>query len=321
MLEHTIFSEEMIASQWQFDPGIVFGHYLQTTRGGFDFHPLHQFPPLIGRPPVKNNEIIISTSLAKKLGLSSPKMVEPTLLHGTYVLFQQGQGDLNSVQCAKRFSLSVVGFVQSDQLSLYQQPEWLDGFFRFSVGLQNNELKHQQMIWMMEDNIPIKETIHKLEKNHPDYTFASPTFDIFSTIDATMEDIQLIIFSVASISIVISLLLNSLVNYLSVNDSLYQIGLLGYLGIPGVERIKLFVVSSLLQGGQSFLMASFELVVLQQIITVILHQELGYIGSQTILFQPFIVVALLSLGISLVSSFFASYRLSRLSPIQALQAR
>ena len=321
MLENTIFSEEMIASQWQFDPGIVFGHYLQTTRGGFDFHPLHQFPPLIGRPPVKNNEIIISTSLANKLGLSSPKMVEPTMLYGTYVLFQQGQGDLDSVQCAKRFSLSVVGFIQSDQLSLYQQPEWLDGFFRFSVGLQNNELKHQQMIWMMEDNIPIKETIHKLEKNHPDYTFASPTFDIFSTIDATMEDIQLIIFSIASISIVISLLLNSLVNFLSVNDSLYQIGLLGYLGIPGVERIKLFVVSSLLQGGQSFLMASFELVVLQQIITVILHQELGYIGSQTILLQPFIVVALFSLGISLVSSLFASYRLSRLSPIQALQAR
>ena len=314
-LDHVTFNEETLSSQWRFAPGIAYGHYLHTTRGGFDFSILSEKVDIIGHRPMKTEEVIISTGLAKILGISMKITDLPLSIHGTYVM-----GNDNKVTIAMHFSLLIVGMIKEEKQTIYQQHFWLNDFFRYLIGMQNDDLIPTHYVWMCGNQANMSSELSRMTHLFPTLSFDSPTQDIFTTIDGTMRDIEHIIFAIASLAVLISILLNSLVNYLSVYDSLFQIGLLGYIGISTNQRAKLFVYHALFQGGQSFLFAVAELMILQQVIHQVLKAELGYIGSAKLAFFPYVVMGGFAFIMALLSSVFAISKLNKLSPIKALQS-
>ena len=295
---------------------VLSGHYSQSMNGGVNFSPIKEKLSL-GELPKTIDEIVVSTSFLKKLTGSTNIPKDPIKVAVTTSEVSKTNGEI--VRDFKIIELRVTGTIKNDKHFIYQNSDWLISFFQSRVGVSAYYLGVNTIAMDVQDEKHIEETINKLSKAFPDYTFSNPLTDINNSIDEVCGYMEIALASFSSIAMIISIMLLTISNYLHVLESQKEIGLARCIGINKKEARKFLYSHSFILCGISFLLASIQLVVINIIIGFFLGKEFGGGFAMNFDIKSLLFMFIFAVTISLISSFLMAKSVSKISPLDALK--
>ncbi len=291
----------------------VEGHFSKSNSEGLVFEPTYSLA--FGRRPLNYQEIVLSDELCHRLNLSDP------INKSVYFTFPVVEDYLPSGYISRDFktvSLKVVGVSKSGKLSLNHDEGWSILFFQTMLGISSLELNVENLAIKIDKNHE-SSVISKLSRAFPNYEVYSPLKDVRDSIDQICHYIELILLIVSVTSVLIASLILIICNYLHYMEAKKDIGLVRCLGSKKSESKKFVYYHSFLMTGLSLVLSTIELLIVSFFLSKAFSESLG-ISSQFV-FEPksILYMLLVSLFISLVSSFFISLRITKMEPLDCLR--
>ena len=290
---------------------VVSAHYSTSLQGGVVFKTAPknmEFNSL--------SEVAISRGLANKLFPN-----EDPIGKSLYYAYNDSDKVFTDGSIMHNFMINhfdVVSIVDDNDYAIYQQADFLVLFFQCRLGVSAFNLQYYYVSYETNKK-NISSTIEILNKSFADYEFFNPMSDFNAGVDEVCSYISLGLSFLSISALVVSILLLATCSYLHTIENKKDIGLARCLGISKRESAKFLYSYSLITGLLSFLMSSFELLILTGMsafsISSILHT------SSTFVFNPLSLVIMfgLSIGISLISSVLFAHRLTKMDPIESLK--
>ena len=291
---------------------MVEGHFTKTKTEGLTFEPNYKL--VAGRKPINYQEIVVSNSLLKKLGIENP--INQTI----YFSFPVRE-DLNPKGYLSRdfvnVPLKIVGVSNSGRYSLSHNEEWSILFFQCSLGISTFDLSVENIALQIDKDREVA-VIKLLEKAFPDYKFSSPLNDVKSSVLKICGYIETIMLICSIASVVIASLILFICNYLHFIETKKDIGLIRCLGVSKSESYKFIFSHSIVMTLIAFILSSIELLLVAFILSKALAKAL-YIESMFV-FNPISLFLMLGLSllISVISSLFLVKKVSFLDPLSCL---
>lgn len=250
--------------------GISGGNYLQSLDGSIKFSTY--YPELeSGRRPNNNQEIVISSGLAKKLGGQN-------VLGNRLILASVRHESVNSDnQIEKTYGKTkavIVGIVNEEKEYLYHSNLWTISFFRDCLEINPFMLIPTGVVFELDQNVNTDEIISNIQRIFQTYSFSSPQSDILKSVGNVLDYAEVILLAFSIIALVISFLFLGTMVLLSVNESKEEIKMFGYLGIGNGQIRGLFRNQTLLRCLLAFLISSIELVLIENILSMALNKTL-----------------------------------------------
>ena len=290
------------------------GDYAKSLQNGVNFS-VFDGNLLYGQQAEHIEEIMISTALFSELGCKS-------LGENLYVATSKKEVLVNGNTIIRDYvliKLKIVGLVKSNKLSLFHNKNWTILFYQSLVGVSVFNLQCQTLSFSLKEPSKIDRSIELTRKAFPQYEIVNPLSDINDSVDTVCFYITIVLIIFSMVATVISVLLLTICNYLYVIEGRKEIALARCIGVNKKESRKFVIFNSLIQCFVSFLVASFELVIISAIANLEVSQtlSLGFSFSfDPLSFLPMLVLALL---IALFSSALMSRRINKINPIDALK--
>ncbi len=295
--------------------GVCSGNFAKSLQNGVNFL-VFDGNLLKGREPFSLNEIVLSDSLFKELGLEE-------LGQTIYVATSKKDTLINGDKLISDYALiplNVVGIVSSSKNLIYHNMYWPILFYQCQVGISAFNLQCQNLAFHLNNSSEIETSISKAKMAFPQYEVINPLFDINESIDTVCFYITIVLMIFSLVTTTISILLLTICNYIYILEGRKEIALARCLGVSKKESQKFIYFHSLMQCLISFVIASFELVV----VSIIANMEIGNALSTgfNFSFNPISLPPMLGLAllIGLSSSFIMAKRINRINPIDALKA-
>ena len=292
---------------------IVEGHFTKGGGSGLVFEPSYSL--VRGREPVNYHEIIISSTLAERLGLEDPinKII--------YFSYPIKEDLLNSGYLLRDFKivgLKVVGINDSGKLSFSHNEAWTILFFQTMLGVSTFEININTLAIEINEGKEA-EVIDRLNRAFPFLNVDSPLSDIKESVDKVCFYIELITLIVSITSVIIAAFILFICNYLHVVEVKKDIGLIRCLGVKEKESRKFVYFHSFLMGGISLIFSFIELLVISFVLSKAFASVL--LTESIFVFNPMALVYMFGVAfvISLFSSALISHKTSSLNPIECLQ--
>lgn len=153
---------------------------------------------LYGNIPKNNTEIIVSSTLFKKLGIKINSEIEI------------------SHQLGKKAKLKVVGYIEGNQANLiYQKGSWSYEFFINELKLNQKDLICYQLSLLMENSNIIPYYVSFFTSDFSEYSFVSPLWEATKEIENILSYFELGIMILSFFSIFVSLLLVGIVIFIN----------------------------------------------------------------------------------------------------------
>lgn len=296
-------------------PGVESGNFAKTMQNGVNFSVIHQ-NPAIGRMPLLLDEIVVSEYLFNELGLKELDEI-------IYVATSKKQMLLNNNKLINDYALiplKVVGVIKSNKNLIYHQMNWPILFYQCQVGISAYDLQCQNLAFSLNNPDLINESVSKARKAFPQYEIINPLSDINESIDTVCFYVTIVLIVFSIITTVISVLLLTICNYIYILEGRKEIALARCLGVSKKESQRFLYYHSLIQCLVSFVIASFELV----IISIVANFEIGETLSTgfSFSFNPISLLPMLALSliIGFLSSFIMSKKITSINPLEALKA-
>ena len=292
--------------------GTIEGHFTKANTDGFSFDPNYSL--IRGRHPVNYHEIVVSNSLLEKL-----KIVDP-INKSIYFTFPIIENYLPSGYISREFKtipLKIVGVSNSGKYSLHHDESWSILFFQTMLGLSTLQLNVENISIQIDKQYE-EDIVARLNRSFPQYDVSSPLKDVRKSVDQICYYIELILLIVSISSIIIASLILIICNHLHFIEAKRDIGLVRCLGCKKSESKKFVYFHSFVMTGFSLLLSSIELLFISIVLSKTLADSLQ-IQSQFII-NPlsFLYMFLVNIVISIVSSFFISKEISKISPLECL---
>lgn len=279
---------------------VVHGNFLNGIQDGVRFST--KIDNLIaGRKPLNNNEIVISKGLAKR--------IDPNELGiGKYlnIAGEINEYVLENKQINKEYGFTkavIVGIVDEERNYLYHDNLWTISFFRDKLGISSFRLIPKSVVIELDSDVDASKIIKKLNKMFHEYNFASPSEELSSSVDSTLEYANVILIGFSILSTFISILLLGTVVLLNILESKEEVSLLNVLGIKHRDISSMFVVQSLIQGFLAFVVSAIEIVVVDIVISKALGDTLSVNLGYSINFIPVLIVFVISIVLPIITSF------------------
>lgn len=271
--------------------GIVQGNFLNSLGNGLRFST--RINNLIyGRLPRNNNEIVVSSGLAEKLG-----GIQEIL--GKYMVFAGDSDEIVAdgklIKTYRKTKILITGINEENKNYLYHSPDWTISFFRDKLGVSNFNLLPSGVVFELDEKIDTKKIVNLLSQKYRNYEFQSPLDVITDNINSTLEYANTILMAFSILSIVISVLLLCTIILLNIIESKDEILLFKYLGIKKSDVNSTFVYQSLFQGLLSLAFSIVELAVVDQIISYFLDDYLNISFKISVNLLPFAIVILIGI--------------------------
>ena len=296
--------------------GVLSGHYSKSAQNGVIFENIPK-KLLIGRAPQNLDEIVISTGMCKQLIGNLEYQTHP--LHLAFTSIERITGNNEVFRDFVRRKVKIVGLVESSKNVIYHNPNWTITYFQSRLGVSIYDLGINTISFDVNDKSQIDSSIRELKKAFPNYDVSNPLQDINEGVDriCLYLEIALMIFSI--IAVIISTLLLTISNYLHVMENRKDVGLARCIGIKKNESKKFLYTHAFIMTSLSFLLSSVELVACSVVIAFALSSSLD--SSFAYSFEPvsLLYMALLSLGISLISSLIIGQRMNSINPLEAIK--
>ena len=301
--------------QEELPDGVLSGNFAKSLQNGINYS-VFDGNLSAGRAPERLDEIVVSDALFRKLGLD---YLDQTI----YIATSQKDMVINGNKLISDYvliPLQVVGVVTSNKKQIYHQMNWPILFYQCQVGISAFNLQCQNLSFSLNDTHKIDESIELARKAFSQYNVINPLSDINESVDTVCFYITIVLIIFSIVTTTISVLLLTICNYIYIIEGRKEIALARCLGVSKKESQRFLYFHSLMQCLISFVIASFELV----IISLVANMEIGKTLSLgfTFSFDPICLLPMLglALGIGLLSSFIMARRINRINPIEALKA-
>ena len=295
--------------------GVLSGNFAKSLQNGINYS-VFAGNLTAGREPNSLDEIAISDTLFRKLGLDELDQI-------VYVATSQKDMVINGDKLISDYVLipiKVVGIVNSNKNLIYHQMNWPILFYQCKVGISAYNLQCQNLSFSLNDTHKIDESIELARKAFPQYSVVNPLSDINESVDTVCFYITVVLIIFSIVTTTISVLLLTICNYIYILEGRKEIALARCLGVSKKESQRFLYFHSLIQCFISFLIASFELVV----ISIVANMEIGKTLSLgfSFSFNPLSLLPMLGLALTIgvLSSFIMARRINRINPIEALKA-
>ena len=301
--------------QEELPDGVFSGNFAKSLQNGVNYS-VFDGKLCSGKEPTSLNEIVISDTFYRKLGYEE-------LGQTLYIATSKKDMVINGDKVISDYTLiplKVVGLVSSNKTQIYHQMYWPILFYQCQVGISAFNLQCQSLSFSLNDTRKIDTSLELAKKAFPQYSVINPLSDINDSVDTVCFYITIVLIIFSIVTTTISVLLLTICNYIYIIEGRKEIALARCLGVSKKESKRFLYYHSLMQCLISFVIASFELVV----ISVVANLEIGKslsIGFN-FSFNPISLLPMLGLALSigLLSSFFMAQRISRINPIEALKA-
>ena len=302
------------AVQMVLPDGVLMGHYSKSMQNGIIFEEIDD-NLIYGKSPETFNEIVISSSLSLKL-FGKENSVN-SVLYGAFCTKELL--DLNS-GIQREFAiteLKVVGIKKSSRNSIFHDRYWTIGFYKMCLGISAFELDINCFAVKTSGSTNTLE--EKLKKAFPNLKISNPTKSVFKSVDDICKYVEIALVAFSSVSVIVSIILLALCNYLHLIECYKDIGLARCLGLPKKETKKFVFFHSFVLCISAFMMSAVELTFVTLISSYELSKTLN--SKFEISFNPLSYILMLCLAclISLISSFFLSKNSEKISPLSCLK--
>ena len=295
--------------------GVKSGNFAKSLQNGVNFS-VFEGNLLIGRAPNDLDEIVMSTNLFKELGLSN---IDEIVYFATSKkeMLVDGEKIINDYVIVP---IRVTGLVKSNKNLIYHNRNWTILFYQCKVGISSFDLTCQNLSFPLHNSESIAGSISKANKAFPQFEIVNPLLDVNASIDKVCFYITIVLIIFSSVATIISVLLLTICNYIYIIEGRKEIALARCLGVNKKESQKFLYYHSLVQCLVSFVIASFELLV----ISIVANLEIGSTLSLdfSFSFDPIALLPMLALSIiiGVVSSLVMSRGINKINPIEALKA-
>ena len=295
--------------------GVYSGNFAKSLQNGINYS-VFEGNLIEGREPIGLDEIVLSDTFYRKLGYENLDQI-------LYVVTSKKEMLVNGDKLISDYALiplKVVGLVQSNKSTVYHKMSWPILFYQCKVGISAFNLQCQNLSFSLNNTNKIDKSIELAKKAFPQYSIINPLSDINDSVDTVCFYITIVLIIFSIVTTTISVLLLTICNYIYILEGRKEIALARCLGICKKESQRFLYYHSLMQCLISFVIASFELV----IVSVVANMEIGKSLSVgfSFSFNPLSLLPMLGLAlvIGLLSSFIMAKRINRINPIEALKA-
>lgn len=292
--------------------GTLEGHFSKSNIEGFVFEPNYKL--IHGNNPTNYQEIVISQAMMEKLKIDNP------INNNLFFTFPVVENLLPSGYISREFktvSLKIVGVSDSGKYALHHDESWSLLFFQTMLGVSTLELNVENLSIQI-DKAHEQEITSKLNRSFPQFDLYSPLKDVRKSVDDICYYIELILLIVSISSVIIASLILIICNHLHFLEAKKDIGLVRCLGCKKKESKKFIYFHSFMMTGFSLLLSSLELLVISFVLSKTLASSLHITSSFIINPMSFLYMFLVNVVISMISSFFISREISKISPLECL---
>ena len=297
--------------------GVLCGHYSKTLQNSVIFQEIDEKLEF-GDKPNTFDEIAISSKMA--VDLFGVENATGKTLHCAFTtketIYQTGEVN----RTFSLIELKITGIVKSSRYSLFHDSYWTYGFYQSRLGFSSFDLGINSISFSVRNEKRIEKIIGKIQKAFPQYDVVSPMQDINESVGEICTYIQFALIIFSSTSIIISILLLTICNYLHAKEVKRDIGLVRCLGVNKNESRKLIHAHSFLLCLISFGLSSIELTIINFITSLEMSNLFG--GTLNIGINPlsYIAMFVISMGIGILSSLFISKKDTSISAIESLKS-
>jgi ABC-type antimicrobial peptide transport system permease subunit len=174
--------------------------------------------------------------------------------------------------------------------------------------LSGNQSKNKEFFEYLKDSEKIQNGVYTKIKP---LTSATNTIDGFYTYIELFKTILLYV-SIAFSFFVVLLMINFI--SVSVSERKKEIGILRAVGAKGSDIFKIFACEGLMIGLGTFVFSYLTVLILSLVVNGIIKITMLVPG-----FVPIISMFSLSVGVSILSTFIATYKISKAKPVEAIR--
>lgn len=279
--------------------GLASGNYLKQNNNSVKFSSKLN-KSIVGRYPTSNNEIAISSGLAKLLRNNNEEDAINKILYVTSIVDYKINDDETIVPTFKTIKLRISGVSDSSKAEIYHNNDFSLTLFRDLLNISSFRLNIESITYLLDQKLSDEE-ISSLNKALDEYEFYSPLNDINETIDDTLSYIVLFLTIFSLFSIISSIILFSIYSFISFLEMRKEIAILALLGFSNYEIVKFFLFNNFLTSLISYLISSISLTTISLFISLVLYEMFKIEISIYFSYIPFLIMFLLIVIFSFIS--------------------
>ena len=294
--------------------GVMVGHFSKTMQESVRFAPIND-NLLAGRKSNNLDEIVISTSLAKKL-TGEENVMGKTL----YISYNDTEMLLDNGSLKRSFvntQVTICGLIDSPRFEIYHESYWTVNFFKSRLGVSAFDLSINSIAFSSTDTS--ERVLKKMSKAFPKYEVVNPMNGVNESVNQICSYISIAMSAFSIIATIIASLLLTMCTYLHVLDSQKEIALSRCLGVSKKESKKFVVYHTVTMCFISLIISLIEMVIVSIVSSFIvadsLHSEMTFSFDVKGVF----FMVCIALMIAFISSLWVSNKVSKLNPLDVLK--
>ena len=252
-----------------------------------------------GEAPKKMNEICISKKMAEQLNYDE--------FHDELYVTTNVEQQYNGFEFKNIFyttKLKIVGVVDAEKTLIYNEPAFSISLFRDLFHVSSFNLLANSIVYEL-DETPSKEEIEKYNEYFKEYEFNDP-LDMFSSgIEETLSYLEWILIGLSIVTMISSILLIAIINYIDVIESKKDYAILTIIGFSKNEILRLQFYNCFLPSFICFLISAGTLLMTSNLLGTIMSEKIGIateVKTSVISFLAmFIVMALVTIFTTILS--------------------
>jgi len=216
--------------------------------------------------------------------------------------------------------LRISGITNNAKPRIYHTSFWPIDFYAIKVGISIFQLLPNIISFSLNDNSFKEATIDCLKRAFPQFSIINPLGDIYESVDSLCKTMSCVVFSIAIISLFISIILLSTVNYLNLLDMRKDIALLRCIGITKADCSRFVYWFSFLLCVISLMMASVELISVSVALSYVLAKQLSIDFVLTVEPVAFLIMFVIALFLSFFLGSIFSKKVTKINPLDCLRS-
>lgn len=275
---------------------IAIGNYLKTGDDIVKFSSSLN-KEIDGYYPSSPFEIAISSHLKELLNIKNYK--DEVLFISTIDSLKEDK-EGNYLTSFKTIKLKISGIVKENSAKIYHNSDYSLTLFRDLFKISSFELNINSVTFFLDN--PLKEEeIKFLNQNSDKYSFSVPLSTINESVNEISYYVFYVLFIFSLISFISSLILFSIINYISFLEEKREIAILITLGFKNKEIIKYYLFNNNIIGIIALILAIFNLLIVSFSFNIAIKLILGVTISLYFSFIPILIMILILILMSLLS--------------------
>ena len=251
---------------------------------------------LSGNKPEKINEICISKRMATLIGYDE---FNEDLYVSTNIQQQYNGSEFKNIFYTVK--LKIVGVVDSVKVLIFNEPSFSVSLFRDLFHISSFNLLANSIVYEF-DETPSKEEIKKYNEYFEEYEFKDP-LDMFSSgIEETLSYLEWILIGLSIVTMISSILLISIINYIDVIESKKDYAILTIIGFSKKEILRLQFYNCFLPSFICFLMSSLTLFLTSNLLGKIMTDKIGISTEVSVSSISFIAMFAIMIVVTLITT-------------------